>query len=96
VIGKPSIFGTESKDLTDGTMVPHKNPAFALEQPTRQSTFLSSFHKLVLLDLDDNQFARTIPSELGSLDLLEFLLLNRNQLTGTVPQELSGLSSLRT
>jgi hypothetical protein len=50
--------------------------------------------KLVLLDLDQNDFNGTVPSELGSLEYLKFLLLNRNQLTGQLPDELGNIPEL--
>jgi Leucine-rich repeat (LRR) protein len=46
---------------------------------------LANFTQLFLLDLDNNQFSGTIPSNYGKLPVLRHLLLNRNPLTGTLP-----------
>ena len=48
-----------------------------------------------LLDLGDNLFSSTIPTELGALSFLFGLYLNGNYLTGTIPSELGGLPDLQ-
>ncbi len=57
--------------------------------------WLKDLDKLVLLDLDDNDFTGTIPTEIGNMISLTFLLLNRNKLKGNVPTELGFVTDLR-
>lgn len=57
--------------------------------------WLKDLDKLFLLDLDDNDFTGTIPSEIGNMISLTFLLLNRNKLKGNVPTELGFVTDLR-
>jgi len=45
--------------------------------------------------LDNNQLTGSIPTELESLDRLEYLHLSNNQLTGSIPTELGNLINLK-
>jgi hypothetical protein len=58
-------------------------------------TWLKDLDKVVLLDLDSNEFNGTIPTEIGNMVGLQFLLLNRNSLEGDVPTELGFVTTLR-
>lgn len=58
-------------------------------------TWLGELPRLILLDLDSNDFNGTIPTELGDILSLNFLLLNRNNLNGQVPATLDGAGTLR-
>ena len=51
--------------------------------------FLS--HKI---DIDDNKFFGSIPTEVGLLTRLEFLNLNRNKFEGSIPSDFGSLTSL--
>lgn len=46
------------------------------------------------MHLNENNFTRTIPSELGSLTSVKRFLLGANKLTGTIPTELLLLTSM--
>jgi Leucine-rich repeat (LRR) protein len=59
-------------------------------------TWVGLLDRLVLLDLDYNDFSGSVPSEIGDMASLTFLLLNRNSLTGPVPTQVGSLIDLRT
>jgi Leucine-rich repeat (LRR) protein len=49
---------------------------------------------LVALSLFGNQFASSLPGELGALEKLEYLYFNNNAVTGAIPTALSKLTNL--
>jgi hypothetical protein len=57
---------------------------------------LTGLSGLTVLDLSNNGFSGTIPSEFGSVRGLQHLALANNRLTGAVPNSLTSLSMLRT
>ena len=66
-------------------------------KPIRQwSGVTVDYHgRVTHLDLDSNNLAGEIPSELGDLPRLQTLYLSYNQLTGSIPTRLGNLSKLR-
>ncbi|KAH7846676.1 hypothetical protein Vadar_016871 [Vaccinium darrowii] len=61
---------------------------------TISSSFFRSIQNIFYLELDNNSFGGSIPSELGLCKILTVLNLAGNQLTGLLPVELGNLGSL--
>jgi Leucine-rich repeat (LRR) protein len=59
--------------------------------PARELTNLTH---LMYLDLSQNPFTGSIPTELGNLTSLTYIDLSNNSLTGSIPTELGNLSNL--
>ena len=59
------------------------------------ASFLKDMKHLSRIDLSLNGLTGVLPSELGTLLVLENLLLQSNQITGSLPTELGILSSLK-
>ncbi|KAH7657252.1 Non-specific serine/threonine protein kinase protein [Dioscorea alata] len=55
---------------------------------------LGQLFSLLALDLADNSFSGTIPTEIGTLINLQYLLLNGNRLTGEIPAAISACAVL--
>jgi Leucine-rich repeat (LRR) protein len=51
---------------------------------------------LEFLDLSNNSFHSTVPTELGLLTNLQFLNLEQNHFNGTIPSEIGALQYLGT
>ncbi|KAI3924817.1 hypothetical protein MKW98_031068 [Papaver atlanticum] len=56
--------------------------------------FLSNWTQLISLQLQDNFFTGTIPSEIGLLNNLQYLYMYKNKLSGPIPSEIGNLSDL--
>ncbi|XP_076912967.1 receptor-like protein EIX1 [Bidens hawaiensis] len=60
----------------------------------REDTYSIILGLVRLLDLSSNKFYGDIPSELTTLQKLQFLNLSRNQLTGYIPQNIGDMKAL--
>ncbi|CAI5510916.1 unnamed protein product, partial [Closterium sp. Naga37s-1] len=56
---------------------------------------LTSLSQLQLLNLDQNVFNTSIPSDLGQLTALRFLNLERNSFSGSIPSSMGNIADLK-
>ncbi|KAG6387080.1 hypothetical protein SASPL_152263 [Salvia splendens] len=56
---------------------------------------ISSFKKLLHLDVSSNLFYSSLPSEIGKLPRLQSLSLAGNNFSGSIPDTIAGLTSIR-